>query len=319
MVETKESGAFVLCGEYRVQSKGGGRPSRLVGTWLASDCDEPSDGVNQVLRTDPDWRGKETVRIRGAIVEARLGEFAAEPDVLYKRSHFLPQTGSDAMDFDVVDVLKAAAQWGERSPFAVALFGRTSYFEIVQCIGDIAEIAAYEYYAHEFGHSLGYATAAKYRDGYFRVGGKTLWPLVYVEEFRADLLGFEFAAKNWSPETARAVFLYNLALRFGVHAQGIKQLKMSPYGPIPLFLYSQLRELGAIQPKGRGFAITDLSTNQLKGVLLQLGSVARKDLVESRTEHPTTAALRAAAFYRSMMDRRALVQEYEHVFDQFRL
>lgn len=306
---------FVLVGTYRVQSRGLGRASRLAGTWLGDD--RRSESVNDVLGADPDWWSGDVVRIRGASTTDRQGEFADEPDILYKRSHFVADEASDLMDFDIVDANKAASQWIERAPCTAKVFGSESYDTICQMVGDVGAVSVDEYFAHEYGHCLGYSTSAKYLDGYFRVDGRTLWPLVYVEELRADLLSFEFAATQYPPAVAAAIFLYNLSLRFGSHAQGLARSDKAPYGPLPLLLFAVLRECGAVRAVGDVIQFKDgLSYQTAQTVMMELGALARARLIENRQEDATDAALRAAAFYRSVMEQTDTIEDFNSVFTQ---
>jgi len=81
-------------------------------------------------------------------------------------------------------------------------------------------------------------------EGYFQPAGRAAWPLIYVEEFRADILSFGFAADRLEERQAASVFLYNVLLRFGVHLEGKAKDNSDPYGPIPVMLYLLLRRLG---------------------------------------------------------------------------
>ncbi|HDR7799708.1 TPA: hypothetical protein QCY03_003510 [Bacillus tropicus] len=308
--------AFNIHGQYRVQSKRSSNSSRLIGCWALLPSDDPdSTMVNAILQSDPQWHGNAIVKIQPALIHKREGEFANEPDILYKRNHFVPYKRSDTMKSDIVDVRKAAERWNGRRPFAYKLFGKDVMTKVEELIGDIERVAALEYYMHEAGHCLGYGTANKYHDGYFQINKKTIWPLVYVEEFRADLLSFGFAASHLPPKTATAIFLYNIMLRFCSHFEGIMQCKQHPYGSIPVLLYSILRRTGFFLPisksqKSSDFNIASLNIKDVIQHMLALNDLARSKLVESNSLKATDAALNAAKFYRTMLNHE-IVHEFE--------
>jgi hypothetical protein len=266
-----------------------------------------SDAVNSRLRSDPAWRGGALVNIRPALVEHREGEFAKEHDILYKRSHFEPALESDDMTSDLVDVRKAAVRWIDRRPHIETLFG-TEVASILEArIGDIEQVAALEYYVHEGGHCLGYDTTKKHRDGYFQIEGRTVWPLVYVEELRADLLSFGMAADLAPADLAGAAFLYNILLRLGSHREGVLRDGRQPYGAIPLMLLTLLRRTGFVQipaPSGREgrIGIATMDSEKILQIMRHLSDHARAALVEPGDKSGTDAALQAAAFYRQNLE-----------------
>ena len=152
------------------------------------------------------------------------------------------------MDTNIVDVDKAARNWRIRRPYLHALLGREAADQVQTRIGSIRSVAAAEYMMHEAGHCLGIPTEEKYRAGYFRLGGKTIWPLVHLEELRADLLSFGFAAEALKPDAAAGLFLYNVFLRLGVDLEGRATRCIPPYGPIPGLLFVLLHDAGALAP-----------------------------------------------------------------------
>jgi hypothetical protein len=246
------------------------------------------------------------VNIRPAFVDEREGEFAEEPDILYKRSHF-ERIGGDPMPSDIIDVGKAAERWSARRTYMRKLLGDDTASEVEDRIGKIERIAALEYFMHEAGHCLGYDTASKYRDGYFRIRGKTVWPLVYVEELRADLLSFGFAARYLPQDSAIAIFLYNLVLRLSSHLEGVDQRDYHPYGAVPSMLWGLLYRASFIRPArcdetDRTLVLSSLEPATVLRHMNALNDVARAELVEPTSLQPTDAALLAANFYRSLLD-----------------
>lgn len=227
------------------------------------------------------------------------------------------------MHANIVDVTKAVSKWDERVPILEALLGP----ERVECLQALirprlARVVANEYFVHEAGHALGYDTERKYADGYFRVSGRTIWPLVYVEELRADLLSFAFAAELLNREEAAAVFLYNVFLRLGVHAEGVtgRQTKSPPYGMIPAMLYGLLRASGWISFEGAyataPLRLSSLETAALVEVMLGCAAQARERLLGPEAMNrssPTDAAIVAARYYRAALSDGLVDDELSNV------
>lgn len=260
--------------------------------------------MNDVLARDPDWRGHALVSLSAADVECRYGEFEAEPDILYKRTHFQPSDGSANMVDDIVDVKKAVRLWQARLPYLRRSVSQGPMDGLEATVDNVELLAAVEYYVHEAGHCLGYATADKYASGYFRVNGKTLWPLVYVEELRADLLAFGIAGSIFHPELAAKVFWYNVLLRLGTHVEHLSKTGREPYGSIPFMLFACLYQCGLIdasQSLERGsFEFVGLSTEATVSAMRSMAERARRELVERACNSPTDAAIDAARFYQKI-------------------
>ena len=312
---------FAFQGTYRVQSKARGKPSRLEGRWGVCEEGELDEAtVNQLLVSNPFWSGASRVQLKPAFVIERDGEFAEEPDILYKKSHFVPTCGGSAMPTNIVDVAKAATRWREREPFLVALLGEAVYSQAAKLIGGLEGVVANEYFVHEAGHCLGYDTERKYAQGYFQIAGKIAWPLIYVEEFRADLLSFGFAADLLGEHSAAAVFLYNVLLRLGVHLEGYANGVPNPYGDIPFMLYSLLRKQGWVEPDTAHpgvLCVTSLVPADL--IVLMRASVAHCCywLVQPEwlADTGTDAALGAAHYHKRVLSDHHLVQEFKMICD----
>jgi len=242
---------FTLEGEYRVQSRRAHAPGVLEGDWYRAPGLVDNVTINQALQTHPSWRGGAQVRLRPALVSRREGKFLSEPDILYKRALFVPAAGSQAMAADMVDVLKAQQFWKERGAHVGTVLGNDCA-AMRQALRDLALTIANEYVMHEAGHFLAYDVLAKQRDGYFTAAGKTIWPLVYLEELRADLNAFGFAARLLPAEHAVQIFFYNLMLRFGVHRQGILRQQLAPYGLVPYLLFHVLHTIGFVRVRESG-------------------------------------------------------------------
>jgi hypothetical protein len=295
---------FCFEGEYRVQSRRSYCPSRLEGRWRGSgqgDLDE--DVVNAALRRDRRWRGERSVSLRPALVTKRSGAFL-EPDILYKKSQFREAPGTPPMNRNIVDVRKAVANWKGRAPLLVSAIGEDQYRWASDILHPLDRTIANEYFAHEAGHCLGYATETKYSDGYFLAAGRTLWPLVYLEELRADLLAFGFAAELLPPNEAAALFVYNLLLRLGAHLEGRGQMT-HPYGSIPMMLWTELARRGAATlgaASSPAFMFSTCDTRSLCSLMAELAADATRWFVEPEMAagDPLDAALEASNVYRRL-------------------
>jgi hypothetical protein len=259
-----------------------------------------------------------SVSLAPAFIDRRLGEFADQPDVLYKKSHFLPAPGSRALPTNVVDVRKAFANWQQRRPLLENLLGNELHSEAEDVIGDVQRVAADEYFAHEAGHCMGHDTEWKYTHGYFRPAGKISWPLVYLEEFRADMLSFGFAADLLHVAAAAAVFLYNVLLRFGVHIQGRARGAPDPYGPIPMLLYAALSRVGWLKlgiSSSPSLSLESLVARDLVTVMRICSDSCLRELVlpELAASTGTDAALVAAWYYRRILKDQVIQSSFERM------
>jgi len=150
------------------------------------------------------------------------------------------------MPVDIVDVSKSVFYWEKRRIYNEFLFGLTTFTRLNSLITDLEITIANEYYCHEAGHLIGYDVEAKYEDGYFRFQNRPAWPLIFVEELRADLHSFGYALELLPQSLAIQTFLYNIALRFGLEAYSIQHDSQS-YGWIPYLLFYLLYNLGFIR------------------------------------------------------------------------
>jgi len=275
--------SFRFTGTYRVQSRKTGTYSELEGVWLpGTPLTLDSNRVNAVLIRHPLWRGQAAVEMRPADIRRRSGQFESEPDILYKKSFFIPTPSSPPMTVNIVDVRKSEHNWRIRTEYAIELFGRDAYECVVERLDDLQTVIVNEYYLHEAGHFLGYDVLSKYVDGYFSVAGRAAWPLIYVEEFRADMHSFGFAIESLPRHLAVQVFLYNVFLRFGVHLQGIRERGIECYGAVPLLLFHLLRKLGfASVERLQGRAVLTLESfdeEQLIDVMARCSDHAASEL-----------------------------------------
>lgn len=296
---------FTVRGAYRVQSRSEPQESELRGTWWR-DGKIDSTQVNAWLAKHPLWRGQR-VDVRSAAVSYRTGAFA-EGDALYYRDHFTGAEPAYDLQCNIIDVTKLAGHWTRRAPVLRAVFDPASWSLIESRVDAVMGVASDEYHVHEAGHALGWSVQQKARAGYFRLVGMTAWPLVFVEELRADLGSFGAALDLLDPEAADALFLYHLAHRFGLVAESGD----SSVG-VPFLLFGLCLEHRALAVDEDGLIrITD-SLGRAMRACAELGAreltgpdLARVDAAD--------AAMNAAVFFRRYALDEQLARTYERVF-----
>jgi len=291
---------FCFEGMYRVQSHLMYERSGLGGHWVANDpLLIDSSAVNAALTKSRLWKGKNEANVRSAIVEHRSGAFN-EPDALYYRDAFIPDSQSPPLLSDVIDVSKLQDHWERRKKYVAALFG-DQFKCLIAALGEPSVAASNEYHCHEGGHLLGWDVRAKYAGDYFRVGGKTLWPLIHTEEHRADMHSLALALEILPLNRAISVFVYHLFHRFGLAIEGVATNGPNA-GPIPYFLFWTLLHLGCLSVSNVGFRLASVDPDSLARVMRQCGEWAFEGLtvVEMDSQSPIDIALNAAAYYRRM-------------------
>jgi hypothetical protein len=297
---TGYSETFRFDGMYRVQSRCAYQHSELEGRWIARD---PSlieiDAVNAGLERSDLWLGRNIASVKSAFVTFRSGAFR-EPDALYYCEAFISLGSSDPFTSDVIDVSKLQDLWTRRRKYVASLFG--DQFESLESLtGDIVAAANNEYHCHEAGHLLGWDIKSKYASGYFRVGGKTLWPLIYTEEHRADLHSLAFALNILPTDRAISVFLYQVLHRFGL-AMESTATNGPDAGPIPFFLFCTLLHAGCLSVSDTGFRLKSISADSLAHAMQLCGDRARGELtaLEMSSRSAIDIAINAARYYRGM-------------------
>ena len=98
---------------------------------------------------------------------------------------------------------------------------------------------------HEGGHCLGFPVDEKYESDFFRFGGRIRWPLIYMEEYRADANSWSIAARILERCAAAAVILYTLMHRLGLAAENLRGGR-SGAGYIPFFHFLSFLERGVL-------------------------------------------------------------------------
>jgi hypothetical protein len=311
---------FEYKGTYRVQSRRTAVSSALAGLWLTARPGLLEESaVNTALARDPRWQGNARVTLRPALVSRRSGQFASERDILYKRAFFCPDAGAPPMHTDIVDVRKSERLWAERIPYLKVLFGQATAAAIAARLAPLDVVIANEYYLHEAGHFLGRDVLNKYDVGYFAVDGKAAWPLIYLEETRADLEGFGLALQLLGPEQAASSFLYTISLRFGVHLAGVREEAVAPYGTIPYLLFHILRAIGFFRLTAsegtKSFEIDSLDTDYLTSVMEQCAGHAGAAITGPETSAETLldSAIAGASYVRSRIADAEAAAEFDAV------
>jgi hypothetical protein len=307
------TGDFHYIGMYRVQSRKKGQHSEIIGSWRNEHDGLSSEKLNEFIARHPWWKGRSTVQMRSADVCFRSGMFASDPDILVKKQFFSPEEGTPPMEFDFVDVNKSYQFWHERKPYLQSLFGEQSN-ELFALIPSLKFTIVNEYYCHEAGHCLGYDVRSKYEEGYFRLKGKSLWPLIFVEEYRADLHSFTIAAQTLPAAAAAAIFIYNLLLRWGVEAQSLST-SQSAYGSVPYLLFCFLYHEGFIEVTEHGLRLAATDQQAIISMMHKAGEHAFEQLTSFEMEgDKTQGAIMAANYFRQRVTNQQLLHIYEDAF-----
>jgi hypothetical protein len=311
--------SFSIEGLYRVQSNKMFAHSKLEGKWFCGSGVLSNEEINAALESSPMWRGKAFVNLRPALVSRREGKFFSEPDILYKRDFFSPTSGSPAMNQDIVDVLKSKSYWFNRIGATKSLFNDS---DIIYSFKNIEVVITNEYILHEAGHFVGYDVLQKQRDGYFKIFGKIAWPLVYLEEFRADLNAFGFALDLLPEEQAIEIFLYNLFLRLGIHIEGKLNSNTSPYGIVPYLLFCLLLELNFISVIHSNNRYTlKLNFSDVKSILDLMGACklhSDENLNKLEIENVSSidCAIQSARYVRNYVENKKYIELFSLLMDQ---
>src|SRR5690349_17621343 len=108
-----------------------------------------------------------------------------------------------------------------------------TFARVARRLTNIDLVSANEYFLHEAGHRLGYTIEAKSEDGFFRHSGRIAWPLVYAEEYRADIGSWDVALRELPHNEFLMIITYTLAHRLGLAMENMREGKpgagMVPY------------------------------------------------------------------------------------------
>jgi hypothetical protein len=312
---------FEFRGHYRVQSRRAWQHSALRGTWRTGDA-AIAFAVNRALDAHSLRSPGRSVALRTASVVERAGTFATCPDVLYKRELFTPDPGTPELDTNLVDVEKAIARWGHVAATLVALWGPYAE-DIVSAISDPTDTIRREYFAHEAGHLIGVDIHAKTATKHFRPDGRLCWPLVYLEEVRADLHALAIAAEAYPPTEAIGVFHYHVATRFGEHRRG-RAAAAAPFGLVPYLLFVALRDVNMIDVVRVGgadrLALTTTRADQVVAGMRACGAWAAERITAPQLGSGSRLdlALVSASHVRACLDQEHVVEAFTRVLGPVR-
>jgi hypothetical protein len=272
--------------------------------------------INDWLRQSHWWSGRSAVNLRVAAVKSRTGVFARIGDSLYYRDFFSPATGSHSFATDVLDLTKLEDHWVRRRAAARRVFGTRIHEMLEYLAGDVAQAAANEYLCHEGGHATGWAIGSKYETKYFQVNGSTAWPLVFVEEFRADMMSMGLVLDLLPLASACSVFAYHLIHRFGL-ASLSNRTGLEGAGAVPYLLFYLLVELGFIRVDPRSatirIAVASLEPDKMAQTMRACAEHAAQDLTRPETlDLPSIdVAINAATYFRKRALDRNRAELYE--------
>ncbi|MGD9560937.1 MAG: hypothetical protein AB7F88_00080 [Pyrinomonadaceae bacterium] len=312
--------SFSYHGDYRVQSKKSYRFSTLEGVFLSGPNLLNNDSVNKALRASNLYDGESSINLRGAEITVRTGMFDSEFDILYKRDFFIPGYSSASFAADLVDVAKSLRLWNDRLPFLNCIFDEETIHNAKSILDDLTNVITNEYFCHEAGHFLGCNILTKYRSGYFKVQQRTIWPLIYVEEFRADIQGTE-VVKNLLPIAEFSqLILYNLFLRFGVAAYGVR-VRREAYGNIPFLLFRLLHKIDFLTitsgPSGDRLRIPKLGSADIENAAAECLEHVTKRLTKYEVENKSDIekiGINSLQYYREQVADERAVTSYKRIF-----
>ncbi len=236
---------FSFVGQYRVQSRLRSSRSIIQGAWISPEGTLNSTTLNAALKSSHLWvSGLDNAR--AAAVSFASGNFTAD-DAIYHPQYFRPHQGTAQLPSDLIDVTKLGRHWrSRRAPFET-IFTPTSLNIVKTIVGNnVQAVSVNEYMCHEGGHMLGRSISEKRRLNWFRPNHTISWPLVYVEEFRADMQAFAFAIELLAAPDAASVFVYNVMHRFGLAALRRSVPGLSS-GLVPYYLFCLLHEIDILQ------------------------------------------------------------------------
>jgi hypothetical protein len=299
-----------LEGRYRHQSVQAKSFTALQGHWLdRSPMTLNFEIANEYLKQHVAWKGTALVTLRPIAVSARQGVFADQVDALYYEACFEPGRNSDPLSCDVLDVSKLSGLWERRRPLLIDTLGERVAHWIDLSVSDVSSAAIDEYICHEIGHHLGHDIRTKWSGSYFRVNGQLAWPLVFMEELRADLLGLAAAADLLPADRAVAVFAYQLGHRFGLAAEAA--ITGSPCGALPYLLLSALRDIGLLVANCQTTQL-ELSAIVAGGLdsLRALGNHALAFIDRSQSADRLDEAIAAATYFGNRINDDELMNIY---------
>jgi hypothetical protein len=250
---------------YRFQSHRRPEMGALRGSIVQVSTALSADRVNEQLRGDPRWRGRSLVNLKVALVRQRTGAFHTNSDALYYHRNFRDVEGTE-IDSDLLDITKLQALFADRLTEIAAIFVPEAYSWLISLIGPVESAATNEYMCHEAGHRLSFAVDEKFESGFFRRGGRLAWPLIYLEEYRADANSWDIAAQTLENFEVARVVLYTLVHRFGLAVQNLR-LGRPGAGYVPFLHFAAMVDCGLLKvAEAQGRRALDFVTRDIEAV-----------------------------------------------------
>jgi len=265
---------FSLTASYRMQSRRHPEEGALRGVLIVDAANTlNSNSVNELLKNHRLWDGHSVVALTPAIIEGRSGIFRTDNDALYYRDNFVRIESTPSIATDLLDVTKLKSLYTSRLSLVEQIFTPESFDWLASKFSSIERTAIDEYMCHEAGHRFGYSVSDKYQAGFFRWGGKLRWPLVYAEEYRADVNSWEFALRYLEQSDAIRVVLYTIVHRFGLAAENM-QLGRPGAGYIPFLHFINLLRSDFFRPVNHaGHCVLDIPSIHSDSVVASVGKI----------------------------------------------
>jgi len=222
-----------FAGAYRFQSYREAKPGSLHGLLIEQPDPLSLFDINRCLHTHERWHGHSQVNLKAAPVQQRTGVFECHTDALYYARNFDHAINSP-VNHDLLDLTKLSALFAQRLPLLQSIFSTDAFDWVLDIIGEIHRTIVNEYMCREGGHCLAYPVNEKYDSNFFRFGGRLRWPLIYMEEHRADANSWAIAARLLKTRAAAAVVLSMLTHRLGLAGENLRSGRPGA-GDIPLF------------------------------------------------------------------------------------
>jgi hypothetical protein len=304
---------------YRFQSARSAEAGGLYGTIVQEGAILSAREVNKHIRLHARWLGKCQISLKPVVVTRRTGVFERHSDALYYFENF-SFTDTAPFDHDLLDVTKLEALFADRWQCIEAVFTTEAFEWLRSAIGEVTVTAVNEYMCHEGGHAVGFPVAEKYATGFFRLGGRLRWPLVYMEEYRADANSWSIAAGLLHPRKAAAVVLYTLAHRLGLAAQNLKEGRPGA-GYVPFLHFAALVDAGVLQLRhhagGMRMTFSTLDAEAfLEGALVASAAVDKKINASELSQDHEACAEASLTFAATELQRDGLAKTFRQLLIQ---
>jgi hypothetical protein len=233
-----------IVGRYRTQSRAKAVRSILAGRIVFPHRALVASDVNGFLTASAGATQETPVNLSVIEVLERTGAFSDNDDALYYRHHFVADADAH-MPSDLLDLSKLRALFVRRIPMIAPRLSPVSRNVLSALSDGLERIAVNEYMCHEGGHALGYSIQLKMSQNFFQIEGRLCWPLIYMEEFRADLRSWAIATELLPAPEAAEVILYTFLHRLGLAAENLLEGRPGA-GFIPFLHFHNLVGAGLV-------------------------------------------------------------------------